>query len=135
VNRTVGRLVLGASSAGPALCELAIRRWGRRGASFVAVVCTGLAGRDLALVAAGVPGRLRRVPGTLLYLELVAAGAGAVLTWRRAASSETPEPGEAAPDSLEMARRVTVAALFGLHTVRFRIYLRPDQGRRAGVPD
>jgi hypothetical protein len=27
-------------------------------------------------------------------------------------------------------RRAAVGALFGLHTVRFRIYLRPDQGVR-----
>lgn len=131
MNRVVGRVVLAISSAGPALCELAIRQWGRRGVAMVAVVCTGLAGRDLAMVATGVPGRLRRVPAALLYLELVAAGVGAALNWRRALQPEGPVPAGTAPDAVEVARRSAVAALFGLHTVRFRIYLRPDQGRRA----
>jgi hypothetical protein len=31
---------------------------------------------------------------------------------------------------METARRAMVGLLFGLHTMRFRIYLRPDHGLR-----
>jgi len=139
VNRTAARLVLGASVAGPALCQLAVRYWGRRGTALVACVCTGLAARDLAMVADGVPSRLCRGPATLLYLELLAALAAAGLNWRAvlhgaevARGLSGPDTGArgAAPDPFEVARRGAVAALFGLHTARFRIYLGPDQGRR-----
>ena len=37
---------------------------------------------------------------------------------------------ESMPEPAEMARRLAVGTLFALHTVRFRIYLQPDQGRK-----
>jgi len=33
----------------------------------------------------------------------------------------------------DSVRRAAVAALFAIHTIRFGIYLRPDQGRRPGL--
>jgi hypothetical protein len=108
-----------------------IRRFGGRGALVVEAVCGGLLIRDAAMLAAGVPHRLRRGPAVLLWLE-AAAGAAAVLAGLRplvdaAARQRAVQPH---PDRLEVVRRTAVGALFGLHTIRFRIYLQPDQGLR-----
>jgi len=82
------------------------------------------------MVASGAPGRLRRGPALLLWLELGAAVTAVAtgLDPRVAADSAAVEP--AGLPARETARRAAVSALFGLHTARFRIYLRPDQGRR-----
>jgi hypothetical protein len=116
----LGKVVLGLSAAGFPLTQLAIRRFGRRGAIVTEGVCVGLAVRDAAMIAAGTPALLRRGPALLLWLELaaavVAAGLGVGL-----ATDDRPVPPET-------ARRATVGALFALHTVRFWIYLRPDHG-------
>jgi hypothetical protein len=127
----LGQLVLVLSGSGFPLTQLAIRRLGRRGALVTESVCLGLAVRDAAMIATGAPARLRRGPALLLWLEIVAAVAAAGLGVRllvdpgAAARSTAPRP-----DPLEVARRAAVGTLFGLHTMRFRIYLRPDQGRR-----
>ena len=99
----IGRAVLALSGLGFPLTQLAIRRFGRPGAVAVEGVCGGLLVRDAAMIALGVPGRLRRGPAVLLWLEA--------------------------------ARRVAIGALFGIHTVRFRIYLQPDSGRKNGEPE
>ncbi len=127
----LGQAVLGLSGSGFALTQLAIRRLGWRGAIVTETVCVGLAVRDAAMIATGVPSRLRRGPALLLWLEMVAAGAAAGLGLRLVRGSDAATRATAArPDPLEVARRAAVGALFGLHTIRFRIYLRPDQGRR-----
>ena len=127
----LGQVVLGLSSAGFPLTQLAIRRLGRPGAIITEGVCVGVAVRDAALIASGAPGRLRRGPAFLLWLELVAAViaavAGARLTSDPGASARADTP---KPDRMEAARRAMVGLLFGLHTMRFRIYLRPDHGLR-----
>ena len=108
-----------------------MRRFGRGGAAVVEAVSAGLWIRDVSMIASGAPGRLRRGPAVLLWLEAIVA-AYAVATGlppvangaaRRQASA--PRPG-----SSEIARRAAVGSLFALHTTRFWIYLRPDQGRR-----
>jgi hypothetical protein len=74
----------------------------------------------------------------LLWLELAAAAAATILGLRSAlddAAAAAAGDGAARPDALEAARRAAVGTLFGLHTVRFRIYLRPDQGRRSPAAD
>jgi hypothetical protein len=82
----------------------------------------------------GVSGRLRAIPAALLRLELAAgmaaslAGLGPLLGARSAARA-APAKARAA----DRARRAAVAALFAVHTVRFAIYLRPDQGRRTAT--
>ncbi|HVM58595.1 MAG TPA: hypothetical protein VMT74_14130, partial [Gaiellaceae bacterium] len=111
-----GRLVLLLSAAGYPLTELAVRRLGSRGAVLTESVCAGLLIRDASMLAAGVPHRLRPVPAALLRLETGAAAAAVAAGIR--------------PARAPAARRTAVAALFALHTVRFWIYLRPDQGRR-----
>ncbi len=135
MKRAIGAVVLGLSACGYPLTQFVVRRWGVRGAAVAESVCAGLAIRDASMVAGGVPGRLRRVPAALLRLELAAgvvaslAGLGPLLSARsagRAASART-----AAADSV---RRAAVATLFAVHTIRFGIYLRPDQGRRAPPP-
>ncbi len=130
MNPRLGKIVLGLSAAGYPLTELAIRRLGRRGAVITEVACCGLAVRDAAMVMAGVPTRLRRGPAILLWMELAAAVAASGLGLKSALDDDTRTRARADAGPAEMARRVAVGALFGLHTVRFRIYLRPDQGRR-----
>jgi len=128
----LGRLVLGLSGIGFPLTQLAIRRLGRGGAILTEGVCVGLAVRDAAMVAAGTPGRLRRGPAAMLWLELVAALTAAALGLRLATGrADVEKAGGARPDRWEAARRAAVGTLFGLHTARFRIYLEPDHGRRS----
>ena len=127
----LGQLVLGLSSAGFPLTQLAIRRLGRPGAIITEGVCVGLAVRDAALIATGAPRRLRRGPAFLLWLELIAA-VMAAMTGARLASDPGASARAAAkkPDRMEAVRRAMVGLLFGLHTMRFRIYLQPDHGVR-----
>ncbi len=83
------------------------------------------------MVASGIPRRLRSVPALLLHLELgtglVASLAGMERLLEPPAGDSTQTP---SGNAFETVRRVAVATLFALHTVRFSIYLRPDQGRR-----
>ena len=131
----VGKVVLGLSAAGFPLTQLAIRRFGRRGAIVTEGACAGLAVRDAAMIAAGTPAHLRRGPAFLLWLELVAAVAAAALgiglaTGHRAVSQATGSR----PAPPERARRAAVGALFALHTIRFWIYLQPDHGLKPANP-
>lgn len=134
MRRTVGRIVLGLSACGYPLTQLAIRRCGARGAAVAEAVCAGLAIRDASMMAAGVPGRLRAVPAALLRLELAAgivastAGLRPLLGTPPAASASSPRT-----DAADAVRRAAVATLFAVHTIRFGIYLRPGQGRRAAT--
>lgn len=119
------------SALGYPLTQVAIQRLGRRGALVVQAVCSGLLARDAAMLALGAPSRLRRGPALLLRCDAIVAAA-AVLTglrlvleqdaWEKARQQQTPS---------EALRRGAVGLLFGLHTVRFWIYLQPDKGRRA----
>jgi hypothetical protein len=131
MKRTIGAIVLGLSACGYPLTQLVVRRWGARGAAVAESVCVGLAIRDAAMVASGVPGRLRRVPAALLYLELGAAVLASLAGLRPLPSAGSA--GRVAParaNRADRVRRAAVATLFVLHTIRFGIYLRPDQGRR-----
>ena len=94
-------------------------------------VCAGLAIRDASMMAGGVPGRLRRFPAWLLRLEL-AVGVVASLAGLHPLLSARPadRPAAARACAAETVRRAAVATLFAVHTIRFGIYLRPDQGRR-----
>jgi len=127
----LGQLVLGLSGAGFPLAQLAIRRLGQRGAIITEGVCIGLAVRDAAMIATGAPARLWRGPAVLLWLELVAAvaaaGLGILLAGDPGAAGRSADP---RPDRVEAARRAAVGTLFGLHTLRFGIYLQPDHGLR-----
>jgi hypothetical protein len=113
------------------LTQLAISRFGRAGAAVVEAVSVGLLVRDVALIASGAPRRLRRGPATLLWLEGAAAGLSSVAGLRLLADAEAcREASDARPSGPEAFRRISLGALFGLHTVRFRIYLQPDHGLR-----
>jgi hypothetical protein len=124
-------VVLGLSGLGFPLTQLAVRRLGRPGAAVVEAVSVGLLARDAAMIASGAPRRLRRGPAALLWLEAAAAVIASVLGLpllvgvgaRRRALEDRPSGAEA-------LRRLALGALFGLHTVRFRIYLQPDRGLR-----
>ena len=128
MRREVGWLAIGASAVGYPLTEVVLQRGGKRGAVVVESVCVGLAFRDASMVAGGSPKRLQRIPAALLYLELVAAVVASLAASRPlliAKGLDAPKP-----DVVEIMRRGAVCALFCLHTVRFHIYLSPDQGRR-----
>lgn len=129
--RLVGRGVLALSGIGFPLTQLAIRRYGKRGAVLVEVVCASLLVRDVAMIADGAPRRLRRGPAVLLWLEAAVAAASVVAGLRLLLSADIRErAGPVRPDRQEIARRGTIGALFGLHTMRFRIFLQPDHGLR-----
>jgi hypothetical protein len=132
MNPRVGKSVLSLSAAGYPLTQFAIRRLGRRGAVVTEMVCAGLALRDAAMIAAGIPVRLRGGPATLLWLELGAAIAASCLGLQLALDEGASARAASRPGPAELARRTTVGTLFGLHTMRFWIYLRPDQGRKPG---
>lgn len=127
----IGAAVLGLSSMGFPLTQLAIRRFGVRGALAVEAVCGGLLVRDAAMLVVGTPGRLRRGPAILLWLE-AATGVAAVLTGLRPLLDADARERAVRPraNRFETARRAAIGALFGLHALRFRIYLQPDQGLR-----
>ncbi len=104
-------------AAGFPLTQLAIRRFGRRGTILTAGACAGLAVRDAAMIAAGIPSRLRTVPAALLWLELVVAVAAASLGLRLAIDREgVGRAGDSRRRQVEAARRTAVGALFALHT-------------------
>jgi hypothetical protein len=135
MRRTVGSVVLGLSACGYPLTQLVIRRWGVRGTAVAGAACAALAVRDAAMMAAGVPGRLRPVPAALLRLELAAATVASVAGLGVLIGARSPGQGSAArAGTSDAVRRVATATLFAVHTVRFGIYLRPDQGRRALPP-
>lgn len=102
----------------------------------VQTVCGGLLVRDVVMIAAGMPDRLRRGPAILLWLE-AAAGVAAIVTGLRPvldAAALHRAVGQDRPDLGEYARRAAIGTLFGLHTVRFRIYLQPGSGAELGEP-
>jgi len=135
MERSVGRGVLTLSGMGFPLTQLAIRRLGRGGAALVEVVCGGLLARDAAMLATGAPRRLRRGPALLLWLE-TGVGLAAVVAGLRPLLSRTARERvlDARPDAPEGLRRAAIGLLFGLHTLRFRIYLQPGSGRRPATP-
>jgi hypothetical protein len=135
VDSLVGKAVLGASGAGYPITQLTIQRFGRRGAAAVELACLALLARDSMMIARGTPKVLRPGPAALLWLECAAAIVAAAANARLLVEASPAENAAAKPGSRsEMVRRLATAALFGLHTARFRIYLRPDQGRRLPVP-
>ena len=131
MKRAIGAIVVGLSACGYPLTQLAIRRWGARGAAMAECVCAGLVIRDASLVAGGVPGRLRSVPAALLFAELGAAVVASLAGLPPLLSAQSADRAASASTcASDGARRAAVAALFAIHTVRFCIYLRPDRGRR-----
>jgi hypothetical protein len=132
MRRTAGSVVLGLSACGYPLIQLVVRRGGVRGAAVAEAVCAGLAVRDAAMVAAGVPGRLQPVPAALLRLELAAAIVASLAGLGEVGGVRSP--GQESAARADAVRRAATATLFAVHTIRFAIYLRPDQGRRAPAP-
>jgi hypothetical protein len=133
-NRIVGRVVLVLSGLGFPLTQLAIRRFGTRGALLVEAVSGGLLIRDAAMLATGTPSRLRRGPAILLWLEAAVGGGAAPAGLRLLLDADARQRAmQPRPGPVEALRRAAVGTLFGLHTIRFRIYLQPDHGlRQAG---
>ncbi|HLX34666.1 MAG TPA: hypothetical protein VKR30_05415 [Candidatus Limnocylindrales bacterium] len=130
----VGQLVLALSGAGFPLTQLAIRRLGRSGAIVVEGVAVLLLTRDAAMIAGGTPSRLGRGPAILLWLETAVAAAATLFGLRLVFDATARRhAAESRPTRFEAVRRAAVGGLFGLHTLRFRIYLSPDHGRRSAA--
>jgi hypothetical protein len=135
MNRIAGGAIQGLSGAGFPLTQLAIGRLGRRGAVIVAGVTAGLLARDVAMIAMGTPSRLQPGPARLLWAEtaVAAAATGASLLLLRDPDAAAARlPGWHVPRR-ELLRRFAIGTLFGLHTMRFRIYVAPGSGRRGPV--
>jgi hypothetical protein len=132
MSPATGRTVLLVSSIGFPLTQAAIRHLGRNGAVATEAVAVGLLARDVALIAAGAPRRLRRGPALLLRLETAVAALAAV-TGLRLVADESARLRALEPKSVgaETLRRLAFGVLFGLHTARFRIYLSPGRGLRS----
>jgi len=135
MDSRVGKAVLGLSGAGYPITQVVIRRFGRPGAAVVQVACLGLLARDAVMMAHGAPKVLRPGPAALLWLECAAAAVAAASNLRLVADGNPAERAAARScGPAEAVRRLAIATLFGLHTVRFWIYLRPGQGRRLPEP-
>jgi len=129
--RLIGRVVLVLSGLGYPLSQLAIWRFGARGALLVEAVSGGLLVRDAALLATGVHRRLRRGPALLLWGEAMIAAAATVASLPLLLDVAARERARGRRATrLEMVRRVAVGMLFGVHTLRFQIYLTPGRGLR-----
>ena len=137
MNANAGRIILAASGAGFPLTQAVIRRFGRPGALLAEGVTAGLLVRDLALIAKGARGRLERGPATLLCLETGAAAAATALGIGalRPGGLQAAQTRTWKVPATELARRLAVGTLFGLHTTRFQIYLAPGSGLRARPAD
>jgi hypothetical protein len=131
-NRALGAVILAASGSGFPLTQLALARLGRPGALLVGAVTVGLLARDLAMIARGAPSRLEAGPAALLYAETAVAAVAAATCLALA----TDDGLEAARTRgwhvgrIELLRRVAMGTLFGIHTMRYRIYLAPGRGVR-----
>jgi hypothetical protein len=54
MKRAIGAIVLGPSACGHPLTQLAVRRWGVRGAAVAECVCAGLVVRNALMVVGGI---------------------------------------------------------------------------------
>lgn len=147
----LGRVLLSLSLGGLPLVLLVLRRLGRRGGILVACGCSVLFARDLAMVSAGAPARLRPLPRLLLLVEVVVSGTATLAGLWAHAKAPAPHPpagrdgdlpydaevGERARDRAVATRQAVArlataatAVTFVLHTAREAIYLSPGHGRR-----
>jgi len=147
----LGRVLLSLSLGGLPPVLLVLRRLGRRGGILVACGCSVLFARDLAMVSAGAPARLRPLPRLLLLVEVLVSGTATLAGLWAHAKAPAPHPpagkdgdlpydvevgeragGRAVATRQAVARLATAATAvtFVLHTAREAIYLSPGHGRR-----
>jgi len=150
----LGTLLLTFSVGGLPLVIFLLRRLGRLGGLVVEAGCSVLLVRDITVVAAGVPAKLRRIPRLFLFVELATSGVATVAglwawLWVPFADSRSLE---GTGDRMAVERGATraqrgvaisraqvmghvataaVAATFVLHTAREVIYLSPDHGLKS----
>ena len=152
-----GNVLLTCSAAGLPLVWWLLRRPRRWGGLAVAAGCGVLFVRDVTLVAAGAPARLRPLPRLLLFVEVGVAGVAAFAGLWASALKPIPrrQPAGEGVDSIAIAhaewqdrrstalrqalqvpRAATAAALatFVLHTAREAIYLSPGHGAAKHAP-
>ena len=126
--------LLGAAATGGLAAKQAPRRFGRPGRLAVTAGVAVLLLRDVGMVRSGVPLRLKRVPGALLYLELTCAGLGSLLGVAACARASGPaaagvKPARGPGARLDRAADSASALTFALHALRQAVYLTPGQGR------
>lgn len=80
------------SLGGLPLVLLVLRRLGRRGGILVACGCSVLFARDLAMVSAGAPARLRPLPRLLLLVEVLVSGTATLAGLWAHAKAPAPHP-------------------------------------------
>ena len=131
-GQAAAKAVLALSASGYPLTQAAIRYGGMWGAGLTEAACLGLLARDAAMIGGGTPHRLRALPALLLWAELGASLAASVTCLPLLVQARSAERSVRSAGRLEAGRRAAVMTMFGLHTVRFWIYLRPDSGRREG---
>ncbi len=131
MSHRIGQIVLVVSGMGFPLTQGVLRRGGRGDALLVEVIVAGLLTRDVAMIAVGAPGRLRRGPAMMLWLEASVAAIATVMGIRLVFDpAARVHAAETRPTRFEGLRRAAVGTLFGLRTMRFRIDMAPDRGRR-----
>jgi hypothetical protein len=132
MNDYVTKGLLAAGTIGAPVTQFAIKHMGRTGAIVGAAGCGALLVRDAFLFASGTTHELKRGPAGLLDFEVVIGAVALGLTIRLILDDKALKVamggGRSTPD---IVRRLTTAAMYGIHTARYTIYLRPDQGRRA----
>jgi hypothetical protein len=129
------RALLLLSLVGPLLAHHALAKLGRWGVLLVEGVCLLLMGRVIQLIAHGAPGRLRKLPRTLIYAELAADSLAVSASFLGWVQPEFGAPEQGLSPRRALMRRLStplLALMFLVHSVRFAIYLSPDSGRRDG---
>ena len=147
----LGKVLLSFSLAGLPLVLLLMRRAGRRGGIMVAAGCAMLFVRDITMVTAGAPAKLRTLARLLLFTEATTSGLATFAGLRawvwplfahrasfrrasvsQASRSDTRTTGQSAVIQSSQAAgsvaTVAAAATFALHAARQAIYLSPGHG-------
>jgi len=138
----LGKLLLTLSLAGAPIILFVLRRFGRFGGPVVAAGCGTLLVRDLTMMTAGVPDRLKPLPRLLLFLEAsISATALLMGLWAWIVNPllgrqvgvdrgrRSRRAGEGARGRVVRVATAASVATLVLDAVRFAIYLSPGQGR------
>lgn len=130
MNRALGGAIAVVSGSGFPLTQFAIARLGRPGAAIVTVVTAGILAVDIASIATHGAAGERRGARTLLYAETalaaVATAANLALVTESGLARARTKGWQVG--WVELVRRISLGALFGIRATRFRSYL-AVQGR------
>ena len=139
-ERIAGTGLLVAAATGVVASRWVSARSGRRDRVMLTAGVVVLAMRDGGMVLSGIPGRLKVLPRTLLYVELACAASASLLNAATLATSPARarhdgKPPKGALTRLTAAADCASALTFVLHTLRQAIYLTPGRGRLKPCPE